>query len=390
MKVILLTAPLFHFAADYFCVLILAMRFVQFFKRQLLIAHVFGIPVRVDYRWFFVLAVMSWLTASSIDAAFSNSFTGFFVGFSTTVVFFVSIFIHEVAHAVVARRESVPVVEIVLHPFGGLTRFRREPDTPRAEFRIAIAGPIASFLLALFFLALMTAANSLGTDIIAKLFFLLFLWNFLLAIFNLFPGYPLDGGRVLRAYLWRRGTDLNEATVLTGRFGQIIAGVLIFFGTFIMLGRGDFFTGFWTILVGIFLYDAAGAIIRQTREQEKLIVEHVMQIPVPVSPEIDVLHFVDRILPLYRQTVFPVARDRQLYGILSLEDLRKLRREDWHKTQIQTVMRPITTEYFVESNALLSEARQMMRENGIGALGVVDAAGNLVGFMQGKKSSKDV
>ncbi len=362
------------------------MRLIQFFKRQIILAHVFGIPVRVDYRWFFVLALMSWLTASSIDSAFDNSFAGFFFGFLTTLVFFASIFIHEVAHAVVARREKVQVVEIVLHPFGGLTRFRREPDTPRAEFRIAIAGPLASFLLALLFLALLAIANALGTDIIAKLSFLLFLWNLLLAIFNLFPGYPLDGGRVLRAYLWRRGTDLNEATVLTGRCGQIIAGVLILFGTFITLVRGDFFTGFWTILVGVFLYDSASGIIRQTKEQEKLIVEDVMQIPVTISPEADVLYFIDRILPVHRQTVFPVAKDRQLYGILSLEDLKKLRREDWHKTQIQTVMRPVTPEYFVESNVLLTDAKELMRENGIGALGVVDAKGNLVGFMHRKKS----
>jgi len=361
------------------------MRFLQFFKRQLLIAHVFGIPVRVDFRWFFVLILMSWLTASSIDPTFKNASTNFFFGFLTTIIFFASIFIHEVAHAVIARRENVPVVEIVLHPFGGLTRFRREPDTPRAEFRIAIAGPVASFLLAGLFLALWAITNSLGTNIISPLFFLLFLWNFLLAIFNLFPGYPLDGGRVLRAYLWRRGTDLNEATVLTGRCGQIIAGVLILFGTFIALVRADFFTGFWTIIVGVFLYDSASGIIRQTREQEKLIVEDVMEIPISVSPEADVLHFVDRILPLYRRTIFPVVKDKQLYGILSLEDLKKLRREDWHKTQIKAVMRPVTPDYFVEPDMLLSEARELMRENGIGALGVIDASGNLVGFMHGKK-----
>jgi Zn-dependent protease/CBS domain-containing protein len=361
------------------------MGFVQFFKRQLLIAHFLGIPVRVDYRWFFVLILMSWLTASSIDSSFGNASTNFFFGFLTTVVFFASIFIHEVAHAVVARREGVQVVEIVLHPFGGLTRFRHEPDTPRAEFRIAIAGPLASFLLAFLFLTLMTITNSFGTNIISPLFFLLFLWNFLLAVFNLFPGYPLDGGRVLRAYLWRRGTDLNEATILTGRCGQIIAGVLIAFGSFITLVRGDFFTGFWTIIVGVFLYDAANGIIRQTREQEKLIVEDVMQIPISVSPEVNVLRFVDQILPLYRQTVFPVAKDKQLYGILSLEDLKKLRREDWDKTLVKAVMRPVTPEHFVESNMLLSEARELMRGNGISAVGVVDAAGNLVGFIHGKK-----
>ncbi|CAN5614447.1 site-2 protease family protein [soil metagenome] len=361
------------------------MAFWEFFKRQLLIAHVSGIPVRIDYRWFFVLALMSWITATSVNPLLENFLTSFIFGLVTTLIFFVSIFLHELAHAFIARIEGIQVVEIVLHPFGGMTRFRHEPDTPRAEFRIAIAGPVASFLLALLFLVLMAGFNSLGTNILAPLCFLLALGNFLLAIFNLFPGYPLDGGRVLRAYLWRRGADLNEATILTGRCGQIIAVVLITFGIFVALGRGDFFTGFWTILVGIFLYDAAKSIIRQVNELEKLLVKDVMKLPISVAPETDVLHFVDRTLPLYRQTVFPVAKDQQLYGILALEDLKKLPREDWHKTKILDVMRPITTDYFVEADTLLSEARELMRENGIGALGVIDVNGNLVGFMQTKK-----
>jgi len=363
---------------------------IEFFKRQLLIAHVFGIPVRIDYRWFLVLAVMSWITASQIASLLDNFLTSFFFGLLTTLVFFASIFLHELAHAVVARMEGVPVVEIILHPFGGLTRFRHEPDTPRAEFHIAVAGPVASFLLALLFLGLMTAANSLGTDVVALLFFTLCLLNFLLAVFNLFPGYPLDGGRVLRAYLWRRGTDLNEATILTGRCGQVIAVALIAFGIFIAFVRGDFFTGFWTVLVGVFLFDAARGIIKQVNELEKLLVEDVMQLPVSVAPETNVLHFVDHILPLHRRTIFPVARELQLYGILTLEDLKKLPRDDWHKTKIQTVMRPVTPEYFVESNTTLVEAKELMRENDIGALGVIDAQGNLVGFMQSKKTNKKI
>lgn len=362
------------------------MRLFQFFKRQLLVAHVSGIPVRIDYRWFFVLAVMTWITANGIHSLTDNIFTSFVFGLSTTLIFFASIFLHELAHAVVARMENVQVVEIVLHPFGGLARFRHAPDTPRAEFRIAIAGPVASFLLALFFLGSMAAFNSLGAEAVARLLFTLCLWNFLLAVFNLFPGYPLDGGRVLRAYLWRRGTDLNEATVLTGRCGQIIAAVLIAFGIFIALIQADFFTGLWTILVGLFLYDAAKGIIQQVKKLETVSVESVMKLPISVAPETDVLHFVDRILTLHRQTIFPVAKNRQLYGILTLEDLKKLPREDWSKTKIQQVMRPITPDYFVETDTLLPEARELMRENGIGALGVIDASGNLVGFMQSKKT----
>jgi len=276
----------------------------------------------------------------------------------------------------------------VLHPFGGLTRFRHAPETPRAEFRIAVAGPGASFLLSLVFLGLMAAFNRLGADILARLLFTLSLLNFLLAVFNMFPGYPLDGGRVLRAYLWRRGTDLNEATVLTGRCGQIIAAVFFAFGIVVALVQGDFFTGFWSVLVGLFLYDAAKSIVAEVRNSEARAVEDVMQLPVSVAPDTDVQHFVDRILTLHRRTIFPVAKNRQLYGILSLEDLKKLPRENWAKTKIQSVMRPITPDYFVETDTPLTEAKELMRENGIGALGVIDAQGNLVGFLQSRKIKK--
>ena len=358
------------------------MRHLDFFKRQLLLTHVSGIPVRIDYRWFFVLALMSWITASSINTLVEDVLTSFIFGLFTTLVFFVSIFLHEYAHAVVARTEGVQVMEIVLHPFGGLARLKREPDTPRAEFRIAIAGPSASFLLAVAFVILMAIANSLALNILAYLFSMLALSNFLLAVFNLFPGYPLDGGRVLRAYLWRRGKNLNEATILTGRCGQVIAVALMVFGLFFAIARGDFFTGFWTILVGFFLYDSAKGIIREVNDSENLSVEEVMQFPVAVAPETDIRYFVDQILPFHRQSVFPVAKDRQLYGILLLEDLKNISSDIWRATKIQTIMRPVTPDYFVGTDTLLPEARELMRVNGIGALGVIDANGNLVGFMR--------
>jgi CBS domain-containing protein len=110
-----------------------------------------------------------------------------------------------------------------------------------------------------------------------------------------------------------------------------------------------------------------------------------MRLPVSVAPEIDVLHFVDRILPFNRRTIFPVAENRQFYGILALEDLKILPREEWRKTKVREVMRPIKPDYFVETDASIAEAHALMRENGIGALGVIDAQGNLVGFLHGKK-----
>lgn len=360
------------------------MNFLEFFKQQLLLAHIGGIPVKIDYRWFFVLALMTWLTANSILAFIDNGVTAFLLGLLTTLLFFGSILFHELAHAFAARLENVQVLEIVLHPFGGLARLRHEPETPRAEFRIAIAGPSASFLLAIAFGVLLAISNAVGTDALTPVFILLLFGNMILAIFNLFPGYPLDGGRVLRSLLWRRGKDLNEATALTGRFGQIIALVLIIFGLFAAFLKGDFLTGFWTILVGFFLLDAASDVIRQVNNLKKLVVEDIMQLPVPVAPDETVMEFVDTILPNHRRSVFPVAKERHLYGMLLLEDLKNLPREDWRKTEIKTVMRPITTDYFVETDASLTDANILMSENGVGALGIIDKRGYLVGFLQGK------
>ena len=249
------------------------MKFYEFFKRQILLAHVSRIPVRIDFRWLFVFALMTWLTANRIQPLTENYPTSFIFGILTTIVLFASIFLHEFAHAVFARREGIEVLEIVLHPFGGLTRLGREPDTPQAEFRIAVAGPLASFVLAILFLGLTILFNSADTNILRDIFFYLCLLNFLLGIFNLFPGYPLDGGRVLRAFLWRRGKDLNEATILTGRFGQIIAVVLIGFGVFLVIVNGDIFNGFWAGLVGFFLYDSAKSIIVEVKNFDQLKVE---------------------------------------------------------------------------------------------------------------------
>ncbi len=204
----------------------------------------------------------------------------------------------------------------------------------------------------------------------------------MLAIFNMFPGYPLDGGRVLRAYLWRRGKDLSEATVLTGRSGQVIGIALIVFGLYFALLRGEILTGFWTILVGFFLYDAAKGIIKEVTGFENLLVAEVMQLPVAVEPDADVQYFVDRVLPFHRQTVFLVAKNKQLYGILMLEDMKALAKEVWRTTKIHSIMRPVKPDYFVEADAHLTEAKELMRENGVGALGVIDDAGNLVGFVQ--------
>jgi len=277
--------------------------------------------------------------------------------------------------------ERLSVVEIVLHPFGGLTRFVHEPQTPRAEFRIAVAGPFASLVLAVAFALLMAAANAGDLDILRDLLFLLALANFLLAVFNLLPGYPLDGGRVLRAYLWRNGRDLNEATLLTGRCGQVIAVVLIALGLFFALARGQLFTGSWAMLTGFFLFDSARGIVAAVQAAAGKLVDDVMFLPMPIKPDISIQRFVDEMLPMNRRPAFPVANEKRLCGILLLEDLKELPREEWRSLAVADTMRPVSDEMLVESGTPLGEARELMRGNGVGALAVIDHDGRLVGFL---------
>lgn len=368
------------------------MQITAFLKRQVEVARVLGIPVRIDYRWFFVFVLMMWLTAENIPKSYNvPPLMTLLLGAVTTFVFFASIFGHELAHALAARLEGIGTREIVLHPFGGLARLAREPDTPRAEFRIAIAGPASSFLIGLFFLVLASIAHAGGvSDVVVALLGLLFFGNVLLAIFNLFPGYPLDGGRVLRAFLWKQGYDLNEATRMTGRCGQVIAIALISFGLFITIVRGDLFTGLWTVMVGIFLLDAAVGIVGHTLKAERVTVGEVMSPPVIIRPETTVSHFVDHTLPLHRYIAFPVALDKRLHGILTLEDLKQLPRAVWHKTIIRDVMRPINEDLFVSPTVRLNEAHELMKENGAGALAVVDERGLLIGFLHRGKVRKKV
>ncbi len=356
---------------------------LQGLKRQFVLANVSGIPVRADVRWVFVIGLMAAIVGASLMPLTRNFVSAALFGLSTTLIFLVSIFLHEFAHALIARIEGLRVLEIVLHPFGGFTRFRTEPKTPRAEFRIAIAGPAASFILAVGFALIATAATSLQADILVVLAATLAIGNFLVAVFNLFPGYPLDGGRVLRADLWRSGRNLDEATILTGHCGQVIAVAMIVFGLVIALFRQQFFIGFWAVLVGIFLWDAAKGIIREVNRQEHISVETMMMLPMAAKPESTVQEFIDGLLPVHRRAAIPVAIDRHVLGMLLLTDMRSVDRSKWRATLIGEVMRPVSEDQFVEVGTPLSAAKEIMRTNGMGSVCVIDASGDLVGIVHG-------
>ena len=349
-------------------------------------ARVAGIPVRIDYRWFAVFALSAWVIAVSFSEGTPmtqfvklGTSAAWVVGVLTTFALFLSIFGHELSHALLARAEGIESDEIVLHPFGGLTRLRREPDSPRAEFRIAIAGPSASFIIGVLALAGFYLARLAGLEALGAALSIVGFWNFTIAASNLLPGYPLDGGRVLRAFLWKRTGQLEDATRIAGRGGQLIGGALVVFGGYFYLWLGDPFMGLWLALVGLFLFDAARSVTRRRKSLQTA--GDAMTAPVSVEPDTTVGHFVDHVLALHRQEAFTVARERRLHGILTLRDLKELPRERWHHTRIREVMRPVAEDLFVAPSTPLARAERLLNENGAGALAVVDDAGQLVGLL---------
>src|SRR5215475_4810587 len=368
------------------------MTFRDFFKRQILVARVYGIPVRIDYRWFIVFAMSVALIAanvrkhplqlSKLTIPPMGDFTAWALGIATTFTLFLSVFGHELSHALMGRTEGIEIDEIVLHPFGGLARLRTQPETPRAEFRIAVAGPAASFIFALIAFGGMWIAASLRANFALALFFFVGAGNLLLAVFNLFPGYPLDGGRVLRAIIWKRSGSIRDATRIAGFCGQLMSLVLIAFGVYMALAPTfrAYFMGLWSVLVGIFLLGAATSVVRSVRPTAT--VRDAMSPPVSLDPDLPINRFVDEILPLHRFPNFPVAHDRRLLGILSLADLRKIPRERWRSLRTREVMRTVNSSLFVPENATIESANELIEQNGIGAVAVVAGSGELVGFFR--------
>lgn len=369
------------------------MSFLSFYKRQITVARIYGIPVRIDYRWFVVFFLSVWLIA--VNLVRGGMWVGqvkllpvsvtaaWLLAIISTLGLFLSVFGHELSHALMGRAEGIDIEEIVLHPFGGLARLRNEPDSPRAEFRIAVAGPAASFVFAVVGFVLMFIAMKAEYSTVAGVLFLISAGNLLLAVFNLFPGYPLDGGRVLRAILWRRTGNITEATRMAGICGMLIAAILIIFGVYMAIAPNfrSYFMGLWSVLVGLFLFDAAYSVVKQVGGPKTHLVSDAMSAPVPIEPELLINQFIDGVLPLHRQSAFPVAKHGQLHGILTLEDLKSLPREKWHLTRVAQVMRPIAPRFFVQSDANLDYARELMKRNGADSVAVVGAKGELVGFL---------
>src|SRR5262252_7760839 len=390
--------------------------------KQFQLGRVFGIPLIIDYSWPPVALLHVWLVSRFWLVAEVQPplplWRSLIIGCVITALFFASVLIHELSHALVARMDGIRIQDIQLHIFGGWARLIGEPPTPMAELRIAVAGPISSFLLAAFFWLWLLLVERLGDGSTAAQaasasFLYLAAANFFLATFNLLPGLPLDGGRALRAILWQRRKDILSATRTAMKLGVWLAYLLISYGVLLATTaamRGKFWQDFtaaaWLVVLGVFLKSAAendyryrerqSASERMRRDAGDLpemsgTVGAVMRSPaVSVSPELSVAEFIDQILAAHRHAHFPVARDGRLHGVLSLERLRKEPREKWERLTVREVMNPIDESLFITVRASVEHARHKLKMNNLGFLAVIDQDGLLIGHLNAKDLERAV
>jgi len=243
-------------------------------RQAIPVARILGIPIGLDYSWFLIFALLTWMLAASYYPAEFHGWPAWLywgMGAATAIVFFLSILLHELGHSVVALRYKVPVRSITLFVFGGVANIGGEPPSARAEFLIAIAGPLVSFGLGLLFYALQPAFTA-SEPLLGLSRYLTYI-NFGVALFNLVPGYPLDGGRVFRAIVWAVTHDMRRATLVAANAGRFFGFLLILVGAWQIL-VGNFGGGVWIAFIGWFLDSAATAQAQQLVVQDLLAGHH--------------------------------------------------------------------------------------------------------------------
>ncbi|MDP1808045.1 MAG: site-2 protease family protein [Actinomycetota bacterium] len=351
------------------------------------LGSIFGIEIFISYSWFFIFGLV---TITLAFGFFPQQFpkqsvaVNIAVGFFASALFFASLLFHELSHSLVANINDIPIKKITLFIFGGMSQMSGEPQTPVAELKMAAAGPASSFFLAGVYFAIDRAMISAGlpTPLYAAFGWLAEI-NFFLAVFNLAPGFPLDGGRVLRAAIWYLTNSLQRATKIAARAGQGVAFTLISAGVLLFLfGQ---ITGVWLILLGWFLNQAAIASYRQMMVEQSLSttdVAGIMSSDVEtVSPDLTLEELVNHYFLKYRYGRFPVVDNGSLLGVITLHDIKEVPREDWSSVTAGEIVEPILEDMFVAPSDPAVKALVKMAGADIGHLLVVDENKHLAGIV---------
>jgi Zn-dependent protease/predicted transcriptional regulator len=304
------------------------------------LARLWGIAIQIDPSWLFIFGLLTWQLATLQPAQRPLWYT-WGVAVSTSLLLFASVLLHELAHSYTAVRLGIPVQSVTLFLFGGVARITKEPDRPGVEFLVAIVGPLTSFLLGAGFGLMWVLGGIFRWPFSEELSFLA-LNNLLLAGFNLLPGFPLDGGRLLRAVLWFLGGNVLSATRIATLVGQGLA-VLFVVGGLVQGFRYQSLSWFWLAIIGLFLGTAATASYRQLRIRETLRgvpVAALMHQNYQLLPSSLALSQAAPYLQVAPDKALPVVDFGRLVGLLSLSAVQRLSTTAWSVTTVGQVMTP--------------------------------------------------
>lgn len=320
------------------------------FSNAVKLFSISGFDIKIDPSWLIIAALIAWsLSQHYFPATLPGETAAAYLYMSVvaTLLFFASLLLHELAHSVAARHFGLSVGGITLFLFGGVAELESEPHSPMVEFLVAIAGPAMSFALSFgfFFLSLITSLLG-GLSIATNVLSYLALVNIVLAVFNLVPAFPLDGGRVLRAFLWHRHRNLLRATETASKSGIVFAFALMGFGV-MALFQGALVPALWQILIGSFLLVAARATYQRQLVQfvfEKRTVRDVMEAqPVTVEPDVTLSAFVNQVVLHHGLSFVPVVENGVLLGHIDHAMLSAIDRENWSNTQVGDVFAGLDT-----------------------------------------------
>jgi Zn-dependent protease len=347
-----------------------------------------GIQIILDYSWFIIFILVATTMAESRFPAIQQPFTSvqyWIMGFSAAVLFFISVLMHELAHSLVALKYGVRVTGIRLFIFGGLSQVSSEPESGRHEFLIALAGPAVSLLLGFIFGTLFGSLLLSGhAGPAAAVAWYISVANILLGMFNLIPGFPLDGGRILRAILWDRWSDLARATKVVSRVGNSLALFLIFLGILMFIFGQSFVSGLWIVLIGVFMKQSAVGSYQAAVIRESLSGVQIRQVMKEVVVTVDWLLSLDELVRdyiyKYQVTSFPVFNRDELVGMVSLEQVKSVTKELWMFKQVRDIMAPIEQVLHLQPTDDATEAFKRMVAEDVAGMPVIEA-GKLVGIV---------
>ncbi len=349
------------------------------YGKRIKIFSLLGFEVRVDLSWVVLAVLITWSLAKGVFPDYFENLpeqTYWFMGAAGALGLFLSIIFHELSHSLVARRFGIPMKGITLFIFGGVAEMTEEAPDAKAEFWMALVGPVSSLLMSAICFVISRYGEGAGWSVPVVGVFIYLAWiNVALAVFNMIPAFPLDGGRILRAVLWGLKNNLQWATRISSRLGSGFGILLIALGLYSII-RGQFIGGIWWFLIGMFVRNAAQMSYQQLLTRKALEGEMVRRFmvtdPVTVPPTISLQQLVDQYIYKHHFKLYPIVEDGKLSGYVTVRQLKEVPHDQWTRVKVREVARPCSPEMNIPPDTDALQALSIMNRTGSSRLMVVE------------------